>query len=289
MTIQALAEKTSAFISAQYALKGIPPAQLRMEASLTRELNRLFKNAMDTLVRQVREGGIPADRTVLISKMQTIQAQVCDIVFGRVKSAGRQGIKTGVRDLTRAGLPAKELTLSSVAVDAMRQRVLIASADTMKRMMGKVEQTLAEVVKQGLTYDQAAKVIEKDFINMRTYELRRLARTEIHGAMSSLRHDTIRDAGVFEQWITCEDADVRDSHVELHGQITRAGDPFSNGLRYPGDSSGDPAEFINCRCSSVPFIMPPDKMAPAGMSYFYESDLVDRPKAELKVLKGGKA
>jgi len=58
----------------------------------------------------------------------------------------------------------------------------------------------------------------------------------------------------------------------------RVGEPFSNGLYYPGDRSGGDGtirEWINCRCRLVPFLMPEGKMAPIGKNWFYEGDLKD--------------
>jgi hypothetical protein len=34
-------------------------------------------------------------------------------------------------------------------------------------------------------------------------------------------------------------------------QIVDAKDTFGNGLEYPGDSNGGPAEVCNCRCSVI--------------------------------------
>jgi hypothetical protein len=60
----------------------------------------------------------------------------------------------------------------------------------------------------------------------------------------------------------------------MHGQIVRVGDQFSNGLRYPGDRTGEIAEWINCRCTTVPFIMPIGFIAPPGVLHFYEDELL---------------
>jgi len=70
------------------------------------------------------------------------------------------------------------------------------------------------------------------------------------------------------------------SHVDMEGEITRVGNPFSNGMMYPGDfgSGADLGELINCRCTIMPFVMPEGYMAPAGQPYFREEDLVKMDK-----------
>ena len=56
------------------------------------------------------------------------------------------------------------------------------------------------------------------------------------------------DKDMLLEWVTAGDARVRDSHVGMDGERISPGETFSNGLRYPGDPSGDLAEVINCRC-----------------------------------------
>jgi uncharacterized protein with gpF-like domain len=38
----------------------------------------------------------------------------------------------------------------------------------------------------------------------------------------------------------------------IDGERRRRGEPFSNGLRYPGDPAGAAANVINCRCVVIP-------------------------------------
>lgn len=80
-----------------------------------------------------------------------------------------------------------------------------------------------------------------------------IARTEVvsaanGGAWSVARHygDSVV-AG--QEWISTNDSRTRDSHAQLDGEIIPLDGRFSNGLAYPGDPSGDPAETIHCRCT----------------------------------------
>jgi hypothetical protein len=78
----------------------------------------------------------------------------------------------------------------------------------------------------------------------------------------------------YTQWISASDARVRESHVEIDREIIPFGGTYSNGLRFPGDTSGLIEEWINCRCSNAPFVMPAGMMAPPGMAQFREEDLI---------------
>jgi len=166
--------------------------------------------------------------------------------------------------------------LNSIAEQELLAHAFDASSKTLARLRGDVMETLRQSQAAGEGIKKAAARLRKQFVNMRDYELRRIARTEIGGAQGKASFEEKRRAGVeYHQWITARDSRVRDIHEYLDGQIVRVGDTFSNGLRHPRDRAGDIEDWINCRCDSVPFIMPRGKMPPPGASYFYESDLVD--------------
>ena len=113
---------------------------------------------------------------------------------------------------------------------------------------------------------------------MKGWESRRIARTEINSAQNEGAFSAYDDLGVeYQMWWTGKDNRVRDSHRPLHGHIVAVGNTFSNGLLYPGDKSGPIKEWINCRCTSIPYIIPLGKMAPPGLTEFTEDQLIDIP------------
>lgn len=69
------------------------------------------------------------------------------------------------------------------------------------------------------------------------------------GRMESLRQAKAQGIHVKKQWLSAHDGRVRDSHAMLDGQIRDLEEKFDNGLLYPADSSGAPAEVYNCRCT----------------------------------------
>ncbi|WP_326806654.1 phage portal protein [Streptomyces sp. NBC_01775] len=67
-------------------------------------------------------------------------------------------------------------------------------------------------------------------------------------ALSFGGHDAARASGLrFKTWRTTS-ANPRAEHAALNGQKVPVDDVFSNGLRWPGDGSGDAAQTANCRC-----------------------------------------
>lgn len=82
----------------------------------------------------------------------------------------------------------------------------------------------------------------------------RNARTMATGAQNAGRVDALKraeDMGVEveQMWIATLDDRTRTSHRYLDGETRPVGEAFSNGLEYPADPRGEPAEVYNCRCT----------------------------------------
>lgn len=85
---------------------------------------------------------------------------------------------------------------------------------------------------------------------------RRTARTMMTSAQNGGRIDAYKRANgmgikTLKVWLATPDNRVRDSHARLDGEERETDDEFSNGLQYPGDPNGDPAEVYNCRCTLI--------------------------------------
>ena len=85
-------------------------------------------------------------------------------------------------------------------------------------------------------------------------EAMRVARTEGHRVMCQSSYDAClraREKGidVVKEWNSVLDAKTRESHAIMNGEIRELDEKFSNGLMFPGDSSGGAGEVINCRCA----------------------------------------
>jgi uncharacterized protein with gpF-like domain len=63
----------------------------------------------------------------------------------------------------------------------------------------------------------------------------------------------MNDMGILteKEWMATHDKRVRDSHAAIDGETKPTDELFSNGLMYPGDPNGAPAEVYNCRCTMV--------------------------------------
>ena len=134
---------------------------------------------------------------------------------------------------------------------AKRELTLLDAPKTVRnRLMKELEQGLA--AKESI--DSLADRFKRQF-NFSASRAQRVARTEVAGTVNGARFEVLRQEGVEKQeWLTAKDEAVRPSHADIDGEIVDIGQPFSNGLRYPGEVGGDAGEVINCRCTVVPVI-----------------------------------
>lgn len=169
--------------------------------------------------------------------------------------------------------------------DWTQQRLLnqsfTASENTMNRVDQDINKIISDGYKSGEGVNKVAANIENRFNQLKTWESKRIARTEMHNAHQMGIMNSYYDLGVeYVQWSSAHDKRVRFSHrgntgkhKGVDGEIIPLGALFSNGLRYPGDTQGPIEEWINCRCGLIPFIIPEGYMAPS-FSPFRERDLI---------------
>ena len=171
--------------------------------------------------------------------------------------------------------------IHATAEEDLFTRVFIASERTLARVDRSIMDIITLGYKSGKGIDYVANNLTKRFDQLTTWESKRIARTEIHNAHNRATMDTYQDYGVeYTMWITAHDDRVRGlkesdtaDHASLDGQIIRLGDTYSNGLKYPGDTDGPIEEWINCRCSNAPYVIPYGYAAPP-MEQFTENDLI---------------
>ena len=164
--------------------------------------------------------------------------------------------------------------------DKLATNTFTASQNTLNRVDSNINQILTDGYREGVGINEVSRQITERFDQLRTWEAKRIARTEIHTAQNQGIMNSYDQLGVeYTQWISAEDDRTRESHAEIDREIIPIGSTYSNGLAFPGDTSGPIEEWINCRCSNAPFVIPEGMMAPS-FSPFREEDLIEIPKAE---------
>ena len=275
------------------ALKQLPAWQVQAESRLSNQLNKLFSEAFEkTVTSLLKSTVVPADdvtRDKVVRDIWGVEEDFQESLSDSAVDSAQHGRNRVVSELQKKGTSISFSDFSKQTEKLIRQHSFEASERTLARMVGDVMDNLSKSYREGLGIDDAATELESKFDSMKDYELKRVARTEIQSFQNEGAYLTEQELKLgYHMWWTAEDERVRDetaNHVKMHGQIVKLGEPFSNGLYYPGDRSKGSAnikEWINCRCRVVPFLMPEGKMAPPGKSYFYERDLVkaEQPPSE---------
>ena len=159
--------------------------------------------------------------------------------------------------------------------DRLLNKTFVASEATIARVDESINKIITDGYKSGKGIDYVSQQINTRFEQLKTWESTRIARTEIHNAHNEGIMKSYETLGVeYTQWIAADDDRTRESHIEVDREIIPMGGTYSNGLQYPGDTSGPIEEWINCRCSNAPFVMPVGMMAPPGQEQFREEDLI---------------
>ena len=172
-----------------------------------------------------------------------------------------------------------EYEIDEAVIEYMSNNVFTASESTLQRVTQKVYEIIKEAyAEEGEGTYAVADRIQEMFNDLKDFEAERIARTETLKAQSSANHNRLVNNPNVEyvQWLATDDERVRDSHAEVDGEITFADGTgmYSNGLRYPGDTSGDIEEWINCRCDEVAYIPEVGLVPPPGATSWYEDEML---------------
>lgn len=123
----------------------------------------------------------------------------------------------------------------------------------------KIQSIMTQGIIQGESIPEISSRLARDLSTANCSATIRYARTMTTAAQNAGREDAFDRAekmGVKmkKRWIATLDDRTRHSHAMLHGETVDTDEPFSNGLMFPADPSGDPSEVWNCRCTMRPII-----------------------------------
>lgn len=125
---------------------------------------------------------------------------------------------------------------------------------------------------QGKSIDGIAKDLQERLETLNRNSALKAARTSVTNAQNAgTLHSMyeLRDMGVEVQkeWVATLDEYTRESHAHLDGERQELDDAFSNGLQYPGDTSGDASEVWNCRCTMTSYLPKYDSQDEPRLTY----------------------
>jgi len=278
--------ETDAFLEAWSVQK----AGLKAERRLARQVSSVFADTQQSLLDALHAKGLPDTPEMRAALEKSLEDSMAPLegVLADAEYLEAEGAAERVRLAAgKAGIhiDAAEGLYNPVDHHFLSAHIFEASAHTMARVSSSVMKTIYDAYDAGKGIKDVAKAVNARFTSLKGYEAKRIARTEVNFAQNYGAYSSMQTYGIeYHKWVTGLDARVRGSdpddrnnHVILHGQVTRVGDPFQNGLRYPGDRGGSIGEWINCRCTTVPWFPPAGYMAPPGQAYWNENDYVERP------------
>lgn len=143
----------------------------------------------------------------------------------------------GRRTADRLGIDA-DLDVMDGWVSA-RSRIAAENINTStEKRIGEALNADVETVALILLYDQ-----------IRDVDVPRWSQGQVTTLANFAAYDTAEKGGAqYKTWQT-NSGNPRSAHAALSGTTVRIGDPFPNGMRYPGDPVGDASQVANCQCS----------------------------------------
>ena len=268
----------------------------QLERELQRFFDRLGKQVQQNLEEYWSEHLLQGQVDLITQPISEAQAEYYLILQKYDKREYQLGIREAERlvKLSKKPIASKAIklrlfkrydlfaTLRGAEQDLL-DKVFIASQATLNRVDTSIKTLLTEGYQSGKGINYVANLLIKRFDQLQTWEAKRIARTEIHNSHNTAVMDTYQELGVeYTMWISAgDDGRTRETHLGpadgvpdgVDGEIIPMGGTYSNGLQYPGDTSGPIEEWINCRCSNAPYVIPYGYTAPP-FSPFREEDLI---------------
>lgn len=239
----------------------------KQERIVMRNLNKAFNRQAgvslmtpeqhrDVLVRAV-EGGFEVQTNTGTTLVRVSGADIYDSAYWANET--RLALKPFMDGLwtDSAASQAEALGINFKQFD---ERVLTKMNERLDVLSGQVTDTTQNIlenqllkagVEAGQGIAELARDLQGTFKNLETWRAETIARTEVVGGFNASSREAALESGVVagRTWMTAEDERVRESHSDLDGYETASlDDPYPNGLMFPADPDGDPAETINCRC-----------------------------------------
>lgn len=207
------------------------------------------ERAIDMLKSQTAEKGITKAISDLLDweTEKTIFTQISMPVFTNMIS------KRGKR---AAKLIGTDFHMTESIKNFIDKKAIKFSGEVNDTTKERLNNSLAEGVNAGESIDELTTRVADVFKVRKDSGAEMIARTEVTSAVNEADIETYKQSGVVEkkEWLATMDDRTRETHAEVDGEVVGLSEEFSNGLKFPGDPSGEADEVINCRCTLLPVI-----------------------------------
>ena len=252
--------RVQAFYTAheRIGLRAIHAYSERQRRIVLRQLDKLRTSQLDAIQRHA---ALEPDHRAWVLSIGTQGRAAADEVFdatywqeqlAEATEPWMRGVWEGGGVQIAEGLELSFDQFDQRVIDAMnRRRDVLAGQVTATTRSAIDSALLTSGAESGWDIPTMANALRAVFDDLDENRARTIARTETVGGYNGASNLTATASGVVtaRRWLATTDSRTRDSHAAMDGErvedSTRA---YSNGLMFPGDPSGDPAETINCRC-----------------------------------------
>ena len=212
--------------------------------------SRVYQKRYQELLKQQVEAAIAK-----------LHGQEYEIIEQFAESSYTDGFVGTMYDLHGQGVPVitpidRKAMVNAVLTDSkINERLYKELGQDLTTLKATIRREITRGVAANTTWSEIARNIrEQSGIPMR--RAKTIAQTEGHRVQEEASEDARTaaikaGADVVKQWDATMDGKTRQSHQRLDGQVRETDEPFSNGLMYPGDSSGPASEVIKCRCHAL--------------------------------------
>lgn len=197
---------------------------------------------------------------------------------GDVLTSFAERVTSGVRNSLETPSLLLDIVPDETVLEYLEERVFVASERTMQRVNDKIYSIIKEESEiEGKHPYEISKTLQKEYEGFKEYETKRIARTEVLRAKneSNWQRLNLNETVEYVQWFIGKlDSNSRREHVAQDGLITRLGESFPNGQRYPYDPRSAPGDYINCRCDLRAYYPEFGSEPPSGATWWTESEMV---------------
>lgn len=254
--------------------KEIMQAQLDNEKAVLKALENNYKDALEEINSKIANlmGRADADMQHVIYQVEyqkalkkqiegillQLQTNEFDTVSAYLTKSYEEGFLGTMYAMQSQGVPLVFPINQEEIVAAIQHETKLTTslynAFDIKDLQKKIAGEISRGFSTGALYKDVARNVQA-VTGIGKNKAMRIARTEGHRITETAAHNAQlkakeRGADVVKIWDATLDSKTRDSHARVDGEIKEVEEKFSNGLMYPGDSSGKAEEVINCRCRS---------------------------------------
>lgn len=246
----------------EYAALSIRQSR-RIEGKYVRQIYQALQGQVEVFIADMEANGIERARSSLYLQINTegLEKIITDLhveaglFFGR--KAYRE-IQRSARQVEKAGFGFNQEWIQAI-IAYFQQDMFALIGNITNTTRNHILEILQQALNEGQGIDWIAGRLREPSINL--YRARVIARTELGKGAFAGRNQAMESSEwqTTTEWISADDARVRNSHKLIDGEVVDTGSRFQVQRRKggvdmmlgPGDPTASAENVVQCRCSSA--------------------------------------